>query len=54
MKKLLVVCCMFLFLCSCNSKNNTNNQSIVAYRELTNNGYENVYDFGAMSKCDNK
>lgn len=30
---------------------NSGNRSIVAYRELTNNGYENVYDFGAMSKC---
>lgn len=27
------------------------NRSIGAYRELTNNGYENVYDLGAISNC---
>lgn len=31
---------------------NTGNRSIGAYRELKNNGYNNVIDFGAMSKCD--
>lgn len=31
---------------------NSGNRSIGAYRELKNNGYKNVFDMGAMSKCE--
>ena len=30
---------------------NSGNRSIGAYRELKNNGFENVYDLGSMIKC---